>query len=315
LNAKEEGMDPKGEPVPSTAEQFQAALATRLTGLMATIRFGAAADLYNEEHWEKPEPKSESLHLKTGKSPSEAIEQLVTYKAQLKHYVGLESAKLDCVEIIEVARWFAELDVIGKEAFDKKYGGELFALAAPGSTGVHGTSLATRVGGRDDGEYNSAGGPVSGKMKLAVQGSVPSLVDLATCLASAPVGSRVMWRNFDPNVPHDDDFKNENTLKIGADRYAAHPLGIFGLAEMAAKVGTGGYTDMVQLVKETTEALDTATKELATVGDDKAREDRLAKRVRRCQRTLKRYKGIDDLASYVDRFIRLVEIETFVVPC
>lgn len=49
--------------------------------------------------------------------------------------------------------------------------------------------------------------------------------DAMSLLARTPVGSRVMWRNFDPEVDDDEPFKNENALKIGDDSYFAHPMG------------------------------------------------------------------------------------------
>jgi hypothetical protein len=52
-------------------------------------------------------------------------------------------------------------------------------------------------------------------------------------LREAPIGSRVTWRNLE--APESSDFFNENTIKLGADRYAAHGFGttnVFTRAEL-----------------------------------------------------------------------------------
>lgn len=311
-------MDPFGEPLSAT-EKFQGGLVVRMRELMSKVHFGAAADCFDPAFWKKPTPTSESLVLLPGKSASDAVDALIAYQVQLPQHVDLESAKLDCVEIIEVARWMAERDVIGKQAFDHKYGGAMFKLDAPGSTGVVGKGLAVRAGSSGDGEYNMDGTPTTAKLFIKAGIGKGTVVDLTEHLAQLPIGSRVMWRNFDPGVPRDDDFKNENTIKIGDDLYAAHPVGVFSLAKMAQQVATGGYEDMPQVIKDVTEKLATATEKVSKLDDpggkDKKRLGILNRRIRRYTRMLAGYGGIGDQATYVDRFIRVVETETFVVPC
>lgn len=337
-------MEPTGAPDLDLAALFLAALAKALPQLMQQVRFGAAAECFDPEYWERPKPRSDHLHLREGKSASKAINQLLEYSEMRKDVEGAEHAKLDCVEIIEVARWIAQRQVIGVEAFDALYSGRPFQLAAPGSTGVTGLLLGERIGEEGDGDrdYFDTGGQMTGTMLISSDDEGEGIVSLATHLAELPVGSRVMWRNFDPRVPRYDDFKNENTLKIGADLYAAHPLGIFTLAEMSQKVAKGHYEDMVEFVEQTTESLAKARQKLkaaketvarnekakAAEGDGSGPEDdggepdpavlkveRLAARIQSLQADLARYEGIDSLAAYVTRFIRVVETETFVNPC
>jgi hypothetical protein len=44
-------------------------------------------------------------------------------------------------------------------------------------------------------------------------------------LRNLPVGSRVMWADSNPEVA-DEDFENENVIKVGQDMFAGHPFGI-----------------------------------------------------------------------------------------
>jgi hypothetical protein len=278
---------------------FSLALANTMKMLLASVRFGAAAHWYDHEFWERDTDDEDALILKPDKRPSDAIAQLHEYSAPKEGYEGVESAKLDCVEIIEVGRWLAEMDVAGREAFDRKYGPEGLRLAAPGSTGIRGTSLATRIGGVSDGSYNPGDAPMSGRMMLKTE-TEQKLVDLETFLESLPTGGRVMWRNFDKAFHDEHDFKNENTVKIGPDLYAAHPFGTFSLEDVATQVGQGGYEDMQQLLNESAEP------EHEPSDDEKAQRRRA-----KSEKATKYYKGINSLGDYIAKFVRIVEIETF----
>jgi hypothetical protein len=304
---------------PSPAEKFDLALIKRMQELMGSVRFGAAADCFDPAYWRRPDDTSDALALINGKSAAAGATALTTYRVQRPNQVGLETAKLDCVEMIEVARWLAELDVVGIEAFDKKYRNSGFKLDAPGSTGVVGTSLAERDGKEGDDEYDKDGTPLTGTFTFTEGTGEGTVVDLTKHLATLPVGSRVMWRNFDPNVDADDDFKNENTLKIGQDRYAAHPIGAFTLAAMAAKVAVGGYDDMLEAVKEAERKLAKVANQKRKLqdpaGKDKQRAASLDRRISRYREKLATYAGINNQTDYIDRFIRIVETETFQNPC
>jgi hypothetical protein len=205
------------------------------------------------------------------------------------------------VEIIEVGRWLAELDVTGRAAFDEKYGspGGEFRLAAPGSTGIRERTLAIRTGGESDGSYNCGDKPTTGRMMLKTA-TEQKIVILATYLETLPIGSRVMWRNFDTAFPHDHDFKNENTVKIGPDVYAAHPFGDFPLQEVATQVGRGGYDDMKDLLEEIRRRGQTPQK------DEEDQEQQAEDK-----RAVKYYNGIESREAYIAKFVRIVEIETF----
>jgi hypothetical protein len=269
--------------------------------LLGSVKFGAAANWSDPEYWEADPKDEDALILKKGKRPSDAIAQLHRYAAPKHGYEGIESAKLDCVEIIEVGRWLAELDVTGREAFDEKYGspGGEFRLAAPGSTGIQGRALATRIGGKYDGSYNPGDKPTTGRMKLTTA-TEEKLVSLEAYLETLPIGSRVMWRNFDMAFLDDHDFKNENTVKVGPDVYAAHPFGSFALQEVARQVGQGGYADVEQLREE-----------IRGRGQAPQKSEEDQKQQAEDERAVKYYKGIESLEAYIAKFVRIVEIETF----
>jgi hypothetical protein len=317
-------MEPNGAPVteaeaPGRADLFLAALSERMPELMVRVRFGAAKDLFDPGYWRRSteEGEEDTLILLPGRSPSAAIDRLLEHSAQPPGYVGPETAKLDCVEIIEVSRWIALRDVIGAEAFDRVYGGGHFELAAPGSTGIQGAVLAVRRGNSTDREYATDGTPMTGTFTYLEGGA--GTVDLPELLGSLPVGSRVMWRNFDPAVPSADDFKNENTIKLTGGRYAAHPFGVFRIEELPDVLAAAAFDDMQRAVAEATAELAVARAELAKIepGPDRnagKAASRLRKYIHRRERLLNAYAGIGSRADYIAWFIRIVEVETFVNP-
>lgn len=254
-------MDPLGAPAPDGAATFMLAFSRRFQALIGTTVFGAAVDCFDATRWRRSTSKarSDALILLAG-TPSDAIDGLFTYSEERENQEGREKAALDCVEIIEVCRWLAERDVIGVAAFDRKYGGARFTLAAPGSTGVVSLILAVRSGGGNggDSDYFDAGGPLTGTMNLT-DGTV---VNLAAYLEALPIGSRVMWRTFDRYVHREDDFKNENTVKLGDDLYGAHPLGVWSLTQMGAKFAEAHFESSRDRVTQARDEIADAEKEL-----------------------------------------------------
>jgi hypothetical protein len=76
------------------------------------------------------------------------------------------------------------------------------------STGLTGSRLYTRT---------------SPAEKLVLQGDRPEAAFADEVVAAAPIGSRVAWRNL--AAPPSSAFYNENTIKLGADQFAAHGFG------------------------------------------------------------------------------------------
>jgi hypothetical protein len=282
-------------------KRFYLALDQNIRMLLGKVRFGAAVNFYNPEFWETGE-QPDALYLRPGHTPSEAIAQLHSHKGTVPGVEGEESAKLDCVEIIEVARWLAELDVSGREGFDKKYGGQEFKLAAPGSTGIEQEHLGVRVGQQSDGEFKSSGGPIDGRFAVTANGTPKMMMKLPADLAKLPVGSRIMWRNFDKAFPSDHDFKNENTIKLGDDTYAAHPFGIFNLAGVAKQIALGGFEDIQELRTSLAEA------------EKQAKSGSAPEDLAQLHKDAAYYDGIDTIDEYIERFVRIVEVEAFHLP-
>lgn len=270
--------------VPSNKVRFEEKLRIRMLETMDRVRFGAAHALFDPACWVQDTEDDEALILVEGKKPSEGIAALGQYRKQIANVEGLETAKLDCVEAIEFCRWLAELDVIGVPAFDKKYGSEKFSLCAPGSTGIDSRTLGVRTGGSGDTEYDAAGGVMTGTFELRGGPYDGQSRELAKLLPKLPVGSRVMWRNFDKEVSMDHDFKNENTMKISKTEYAAHPLGTGTLETMRRLVAQAGFDDMTVAEQEESERLGAY------------------------------YAGVKTLQDYIGKFIRIVEFETFETP-
>lgn len=329
---------PLGGIRPPNQMRFYMALDERIRMLLATVRFGAAAELFNTAYWEKRPGEPDNLYLREGRTPTDAIEQLHKYSEPAAVSGERETAKLDCVEIIEVARWLAEIDVVGQKLFNQKYGGGTFVLAAPGSTGVTGATLAVRAVGVFDSEYRQGSHPTRGEFEFTSGPRTGEHVELAEYLATLPVGSRVMWRNFDEAFDDNHDFKNENTIKLAADSYAAHPFGIFSLADVARHVGMGGYEDVQALRNDlrnlrkdllaTRERLVAAESRLAESEREGSETEKIKAQVEKIKKKLKKigkewkeckddcgdYADIRNLGQYVMEFVRIVEIETFAPP-
>lgn len=61
-------------------------------------------------------------------------------------------------------------------------------------------------------------------------------------LADAPVGSRVRWSNDDDKAKGQ-AFENENTVKLGPDKYLAYPLSTSGLSRKEVELRTARETN------------------------------------------------------------------------
>lgn len=134
-------------------------------------------------------------------------------------FSNLADWSFDCGEAIQLLRWNAQREALGDGAFNRKIAllGAGFELKEHDSTGLTSSHVYLRVDGEGDYDKN-----VGFRLEALDEEVAAST---ATLLASAPIGSRVMWRNFHNEVDDDDPFKNENAIKLGDDSYFAHPMG------------------------------------------------------------------------------------------
>jgi hypothetical protein len=202
----------------TSAVAYETLVEEAMQKIISQARFGYASETTSEvlsEFWKKKQDSEEEdyyfLKLKPGKKPSQAIYALMS---------NLKSWAFDCAESIQVARWYAEMQMSGPDAFDKRYVGKSFKLKQHDSSGLRSGAFFQRVNAA--GKYD-----IKENFKFDRKGVFKDCGKPEdTLLDDAPAGSRIMWRDFNPEIGEDNDFKNENTVKLGPDRYAAHPLGI-----------------------------------------------------------------------------------------
>jgi len=108
----------------------------------------------------------------------------------------------------------------GPEEFNRK-AGQIFKLSYHKSSGLRGRMMYTRNSRKEP--FTRVEGLTNRKERTSIHLSTPEEEDrfLAT---EVPIGSRVMWSDGNPQS-RGEDFENENTIKIGPNRYAAHPFG------------------------------------------------------------------------------------------
>jgi hypothetical protein len=172
--------------------------------------------------------------LKPGKRPSEAINAL---------FDRSEVWALDCIDYLVAARLFAECRAFGADAFDAKYmqlgdtlSREPMRMDQHSTPGLRTDRLWESEGKGK--EFEEGSQPDDGDDEPAKPtGTVISTVQEEDAfLATLPAGTRVMWTNARADA--DDDWANENTLKIGDDQFIAHPHGVLTAAQLRSSMAT-----------------------------------------------------------------------------
>jgi hypothetical protein len=175
------------------------------------------SDRYDTGYWvEQVDPAGDAmLLLKAGKRPSDAVDAM---------FGKLSNWHVDCAEFIQIAQWYALLHTHGADEFNTRMSGLSFKLKPHGSTGI-GTKLSYFRDLPTEAMKRSSDG-------LQEPKSIDQLI------ADAPVGSRIAWTNL--AAPTSSDFRNENTIKLGQDQFAAHGFGgtsnIFARAEIESNL-------------------------------------------------------------------------------
>lgn len=156
------------------------------------------------------------LKLLPGKHPSEAIDAM---------FRNLDKWQFDCAQAAQVSQWYAMRHAYGAFKFNKivQSSGIRFELHEHNSTGIRRKRL-----------YEAGLGDTSMKSK-----SDGMTENINTLLANAPVGSRIAWTN---NAAESSaDFRNENALKIGNDKYFSHPYKFRNQKMIKAKLAMETY--------------------------------------------------------------------------
>lgn len=154
--------------------------------------------------WDSDDKYSRSLKLKSGRLPSAAIDAL---------FGRLSEWHVDCDHLVQIANLYALRMTFGAARFNQREGLQMRLRSRESSglgTSAHFGRRLPNDAWRFILEWRPPDDPRFG-------GDVGKSTD--TLIAQAPAGSRVRFTNL--GAPSSSDFKHENALKIGADRYAA----------------------------------------------------------------------------------------------
>jgi hypothetical protein len=157
-------------------------------------------ETFNTEYWQlEPHPKFlGKLVLKKGKKPADAIDDL---------FAHLSSWRVDCGQFVQVANLYALRHALGTDGFNRMPSSSVsFELKPQASSSVQRA------------RYYDRQSPIDPMLrypdKQIESKTIEQLVD------ETPVGGRVMWTNLQASPTS--AFRNENAIKLGTDRYAAH---------------------------------------------------------------------------------------------
>lgn len=188
--------------------------------LLSSVAFGRCegaqptpdpADKYDKRYWVEEDVtdpqtkhKQAQLVLKAGIKPSFAIDEI---------FANLNLWSFDCAQYVQVAELYALRHSLGTDTFDSFVSGGPFLIKHQFSTGL----ITKKMWGRE-----KPGEPLTRFDSATSKAQETKSVD--EVLAEAPIGSRIVWTNLDTRADNT-DFKNENAIKLGPDRFAAHPWG------------------------------------------------------------------------------------------
>lgn len=152
------------------------------------------------------------LVLKSGKSPVKAIKRIVDHP---------DRWSLDCAYFVQVAQLYA-LSQTSPTAFDRQYRARPFFLRYHGSTGIRPKYYFDKERLHDPWR---AWFPKRPGARSTLNAINTARWTEDRIKAAMPIGSRLMWRN-DLIAKGQSDFRNENAVKVGVDRYRAFGLGV-----------------------------------------------------------------------------------------
>jgi len=164
---------------------------------------------YDKHYWTYNR-KEETFTLKKGKSAAKGI---------ASPFLKPELWDLDCAEYTVFSRYYALFKTLTPDEFDKAFQDKTLVIDSTSGTGLKSLFFLDRDSKDESFVIENSEGkkyPTSLAPKTAKQED--------SLLSNVPIGWRVMWT--DALAGEDEDFKNENALKVGADLYAAHPFGV-----------------------------------------------------------------------------------------
>lgn len=175
--------------------------------ILAKASFGASPEKgFDASYWEKISDKDYgyALKLKVGFKASKAIAEI---------FKNIGKWSFDCAEFVQLANLYVINEIYESLDDAKTRAGGTFLLRQHNSTGL---SPKSPLMYQRDKATDSFIKFVDEKAKAIMSNKEEDL------LASMRVGSRIAFCN---PVGDGTSFHNENTVKVGADQYAAHGLG------------------------------------------------------------------------------------------
>jgi hypothetical protein len=182
---------------------------------------------FDEDFWVKPEGECK-LVVRRDRNPADAVEAMFDSNRK-------EKWVLDCGQFVQLAHFYALLHTEGKEALNAQMGSD-FELKGLASRGLKTRTLwvwQDRNAKMREAEISASGsGAAFDKSRDPILRKDGQEKAVKEVLAAAPFGSRVVFTNgFQFGIgAHTGNFRNENTMKVGDDAFAAHPLERGGLS-------------------------------------------------------------------------------------
>jgi hypothetical protein len=245
---------------------YQNALRQSLTPLMQG-EFGSTTgerggeqdpqDAYDASTWQEVNKKT----IRTMIEPSRAMRRLVDTigRPVPKAGGGMTRWRMDCFDAVVFAQVYARWKTMSRFNFNQHYFPlELGFSSKPSRTEWERPTIAMSVGGprfipgRDEEAV-----PVQTPHGLefrAPQTDVPE--SWPQLLSQAPVGSQVIWTNFDAqkrcdqakqagtDLPFCESWQAENAIKVGDDEYLAYPFGIINEERIKKELANATLKDL-----------------------------------------------------------------------
>jgi len=234
------GIDLDGAEFDNVVDEYQKNIVEG-TEILSSIDFGFPSNtgMYNKKYWKAI--KTGEIVLKDNKKPAKAVNDIIKNPS---------SYSADCAQFVQLVNWYARYTTYGKKAFnDLNKNNEVFIFDNYSATGNITETFYSRS--TPDGEWIDVVADnieqerldeliekegLANANTILSQYTAPTVdLDVEQVLAELPIGSRVMIGNIDIENTKGTAWKNENMIKIGDDKYYAHPFGSFSLDEIKYK--------------------------------------------------------------------------------
>lgn len=225
--------------------------------LSARARFGTTTgsvkgpdirDSYDKTYWREDLERRCIVAIvePPNKTPWIAIKELVASveKRKGKTKDGKNNWSFDCFESVILTRIYAHWCKMSREEFDKKFN-NLEIGWMPRETMTRLWNMDEIINAEGPGHKPIVRPTTAGEEGLRQESGPPRRIEKSwsQLIKEAPLGTWITWSNFhihttclNPKKDLTDDekkefegmcnFEHENTLKVGDDKYSAHPLGI-----------------------------------------------------------------------------------------